>query len=504
MARKQSPLRPVLLFLGIVVVVSLSGCARMYFRDAGTPPVAPQYVLDEWPYREYWQGVVFNGSKIGFSHLSLASLDRDTGLYEIRSEAVILFRFLGLEKRLNIKAVDYVNADLTLSRFDYDYLLDGHDLKLTGAVRSKELSVALTTGGQTQTVSYALAEKLYPTSAMTLFPVFRGLAVGRHYRYLVYDGQTQTLAHVTQEIQAYEASDLFAGNAYRVNTSLHGHRSDTWIDTQGRPMLEMALGGVLISGYEEEHTAKRFLASASLNKRDLMLDYSLVRISTPIQNPRQLTSMRIALDGLNQSVPREAWQQCEPRSDIVVCDVRTPVLPPPGGLADETQFERYLRPSVTVPTYDSRIQNQARLIIGDARRRADQIQRILAWLDANIEKEPVDVFSALDVLQDKKAECQGHAYLFTAFARSLGIPTRVVNGLVYSSEAQGFLYHSWAESRLGGAWYPIDPTFGQLGADATHLKLIEGEKPGDLLPLVDVVGKLKARIIEANPDHAQP
>jgi hypothetical protein len=41
----------------------------------------------------------------------------------------------------------------------------------------------------------------------------------------------------------------------------------------------------------------------------------------------------------------------------------------------------------------------------------------------------------------------------------------------------------------------IDPTFAQIGADATHVKLLEGETPAELLPLVDIVGKVTARVI---------
>jgi transglutaminase-like putative cysteine protease len=48
-----------------------------------------------------------------------------------------------------------------------------------------------------------------------------------------------------------------------------------------------------------------------------------------------------------------------------------------------------------------------------------------------------------------------------ALARSLGIPTRVVNGIVYSDDYAGFYYHTWAESLLDSGWIAIDPTFGR-------------------------------------------
>jgi hypothetical protein len=71
----------------------------------------------------------------------------------------------------------------------------------------------------------------------------------------------------------------------------------------------------------------------------------------------------------------------------------------------------------------------------------------------------------------------------------------VVNGIVYSEDFSGFLYHSWAESFVGGRWLAVDPMFATVPADATHVKLVEGERPGDLAPLVDWVGRLKLQVI---------
>ena len=48
-----------------------------------------------------------------------------------------------------------------------------------------------------------------------------------------------------------------------------------------------------------------------------------------------------------------------------------------------------------------------------------------------------------------------------------------------------------------GAWHAIDATLNQLSADATHIKLIEGESLADLAPLVGMVGK--ARVESVRP-----
>jgi len=110
-----------------------------------------------------------------------------------------------------------------------------------------------------------------------------------------------------------------------------------------------------------------------------------------------------------------------------------------------------------------------------------------------IKDEPVDSFSALEVLHNRKGECQAHTLLYTAMARALGIPTRLAGGIVYM-EGMGFLYHAWAESFVDD-WLPVDATFNQVPVDATHIKLVEGPDWISLLPMGSVIGHIRIRNI---------
>ncbi len=484
----------------LLPAVWLSGCASWYFQEAGAPPSpAPKYELAQWPYQEYWTGIVFNGAKIGFSHLSLTPADAQ---YEIRSDASFVLHFLGLEKKFRFKSTDRVDSNLALQRFEYDYHIDGNDLKLAGEVEGNTLRVHIITAKNTTGQTLPLTEPVYSTSILPLYPLLHGLETGREYRYTVYDGETQVLAEVIQTVLAYETSKLFSGPAYKIETRMHGHKTTTWVSADGLPQLEMALNGVLISALETEKQAKRYLALASLNKQDVLLDFSMVRPDRPIPGARKLDYLKIEIEGIEQRLapPTDGGQRCEWANNVATCEIRR-VLPPPTitGTYDTAQRQHYLRPTVTSPIFDPRIRMQAQQIAGSAKEPIEIINQLVAWIQANIQKSPVDVFSALDVLETRKAECQGHAYLYTSFARALGIPTRVVNGLAYSEELKGFLYHSWNESLIGGTWLTVDPTFGQVGVDATHIKLIEGESSAELMPLVDVVGRIRARILATQP-----
>ena len=84
--------------------------------------------------------------------------------------------------------------------------------------------------------------------------------------------------------------------------------------------------------------------------------------------------------------------------------------------------------------------------------------------------------------------------MFVALARAAGIPARVVNGLVYSSEFKGFAYHAWPEVYVN-EWRALDPTLGQTTADATHIKLVKGDETGPL-KLLEFMGRLHVQVLE--------
>lgn len=496
------------------LALALGGCAGLvnrlvdaqigaYFHDAGPPPPAPlQYELARLPFSEYWTGIVFNGEKVGFTRFSIRPAEGDPPRYEIQSEAAFLLRFLGFEKKINLRSRDLVNADLTLVEFSYHYSIDGSTLLVSGRREGDELATEIVSGGLPNRQRLTTPHRLYPSSAIMLYPVLHGIALGRDYAFHVYSGQFQAVAEARQRVLAYEKSDFMSRPAFRIETSLHGQRVITWVDEQGRPAFEIGGRGVMISALEDETRARRYLVLASLNKKEGLIEYSLIRPDPPISRARSVSALRIALSGAPRLPPSDAAQRCERTGSEIVCEMRAFGT----GVPEETPSarEKYLQPSITVQSNDPSIRRLVAEIVAGAQEPLERIARILRWLDANVEKAPIDVFSALDVLERRKAECQGHAYLYAALARAAGIPTRIVNGLAHSEQLEGFLYHSWAESLVGGHWLAVDPTFGQLRADATHIKLVEGELLGDLVPLLDWVGKARIRVLAVEHQEFAP
>ena len=78
-----------------------------------------------------------------------------------------------------------------------------------------------------------------------------------------------------------------------------------------------------------------------------------------------------------------------------------------------------------------------------------------------------------------------------ALARSAGIPCRIEAGLVYLKGR--FYYHAWNIMYLG-QWITVDPVFGQLPADVSHLRFATGS-PEQQLDIMGIIGKIKLTVL---------
>jgi hypothetical protein len=305
----------------------------------------------------------------------------------------------------------------------------------------------------------------------------------------MFDPETQQLANVSQRVTGPETDSRFQGRAFRVETRGTGSSTFTWIRPEGLPVLEISEDMPLVGTLSDENAARRFLDDATVSRKETLLDYSRLRVATP--PPRDAPRLRIRLDGVPAGVPipTDARQRCVRKASTVTCDILH--LEPDQALSKTPPTAHDLEASPAVNSTNADIVRLARDITKYAPTPDHQAEVFVNWIRRNVAAEAVDAFSALDVLKTRRAECQGHTYLYAALARAVGIPTRVVNGIVYSDADNGFLFHTWAESRLEDGWVGIDPTFGQIGVDATHLKLVEGENIADLAPLAALMGHLR-------------
>lgn len=112
--------------------------------------------------------------------------------------------------------------------------------------------------------------------------------------------------------------------------------------------------------------------------------------------------------------------------------------------------------------------------------------------------------SALEAFRHRSGDCTEFAVLLTAAARSRGIPTRIVIGLVYADRFSGkkdvFSPHAWVQAWDGKRWTSYDAALD--GFDSTHIGIAIGD--GDPRQFDDTFSQLPLwRIEKAGAVRAQ-
>jgi transglutaminase-like putative cysteine protease len=124
-----------------------------------------------------------------------------------------------------------------------------------------------------------------------------------------------------------------------------------------------------------------------------------------------------------------------------------------------------------------------RALAAPVRYRGVSAARKMEALVQVVEREIAEIdfaghFSAVEALRRRRGDCTESAVLLAALGRSVGIPTKVVSGLVYSRGAYHgasnvFLPHSWVIAYVDGRWRSYDAALGNF--DSTHIALTIGD-----------------------------
>jgi transglutaminase-like putative cysteine protease len=269
------------------------------------------------------------------------------------------------------------------------------------------------------------------------------------------------------------------------------------VDSSGNTLEESIRDGLVVTLAESPDQAARMLLADVVAKRDLVLDFSLVTVDRAIASPANLRRLVLELTGYPSDLPLPegpGQTATRPASDRVRFTIISPLRQLSLAPLSPADIGHYLSSTPRINAAHPDIVARQKVILAGSISLDDSVARLVRWVAEHLEDTVLDSQSALEALQLRKGNCQSHARLYVALARAAGIPSRIVSGLVYV-QGKGFLYHSWAESYAGG-WLAIDPTFAQVPADITHIRLVEGEEADDMTPLANIIGKIKGKIIE--------
>jgi transglutaminase-like putative cysteine protease len=136
----------------------------------------------------------------------------------------------------------------------------------------------------------------------------------------------------------------------------------------------------------------------------------------------------------------------------------------------EKSVAEFLKPNATLQSDHPKVIASARQAVGSETDPWKAAKRIERYVFEKIKNKGMGVAfgTAAEVAERWEGDCTEHAVVSAAMARVVGLPSRVVTGLVAAGEVFGA--HMWTEVWVG-RWVPIDATFGGEFVDATHIKL---------------------------------
>jgi transglutaminase-like putative cysteine protease len=404
-------------------------------------------------------------------------------------------RLFGERTQLDLRGSSWVSAADGLR--DFQFRVDsggGHAMRATGVVEDGRLKLEVETAGQTFPMSFPVSSDLlvrggFGTTALNL----PAMEVGDTVSVDAFD--PVTLSKGTAYLTCLDTEVITVGEesilTKIIETDLGGIKSKAWVTPEGEVLrVDSPLGFRL----RVVPRAEALAALESPRSAEPLLNALAVRPEN-LQPFRGARRMRFTVTGLPDGIA-PVLDELQREVSAGIYEIIMPSEPVPGAVAAAASFrEDFLEGDAFIQTGHPDIVEHAEDIAGAIEGTWPQARALAEWVFASIDKRAVLSFpSALDVLQSLEGDCNEHTVLYTALSRSLGIPTRVAVGLVWSDELNGFYYHAWPEVNAG-EWIPIDPTLGQPIADATHIKLIEGSVE-DWPRLAPFLGQIHIEVLE--------
>ena len=165
-----------------------------------------------------------------------------------------------------------------------------------------------------------------------------------------------------------------------------------------------------------------------------------------------------------------------------------------------------LRPFLQATPYiaadDPAFRALAKRVLGGETDCARAARKIADYVHRTVKPDPsiAALRTATDVRDDPRGVCRDYTAFFTAIARGAGLPTKECVGLGYANGS--FLGHAWPEVWVGrdpltdtDHWVALEPTWGVPFADATHIKLAEGEIT-DFFTVSGDMGNYRIRVVK--------
>ncbi len=456
-------------------------------KPAGTGTSAAAFALA--PFDDYF-GVYVNKQKVGWMRWTLETGKVNT----LRTQLLAKVSGMGKTSEIGIQEErNYDAATGALVSISFVQSASTGEVRVTGKRSDAgNMRLEVTAGGASRTQDVAVSERLQDALAATFLA--RDAQVGSTATASQLDTSIQKVVRNEHKVVAVERRILAGVETQAVKmTSTYpdlGVSETLWLDNNGK-VLESRMGGIFVLRLEPQAEAKR------LDYQQDLLVSNVVHAPQRLVAQQNIQKLMLRMDGFGDRLPpKSSRQQVAQQGNEVVIMLQKDGMPKriPLGQAPAAGDQAASEALLSTPFIQSdapELVAAAQKAIGGAKDVFSANTKLIQFVDRHMHKEYVPAYSnALEAFNSARGDCTEHSVLYVALARALKIPARVAVGVAYWAPGDGFGWHAWAEIWVGDRWIAVDPTWNQPIADATHIKLADGD-PAEQARIVMLLGQLK-------------
>jgi hypothetical protein len=397
---------------------------------------------------------------------------------------------------IRLKTEGHLAPDMTLSSFRFALSSGRFEFAASGSVQNDQLVMETESAGSRRTVRVPLATRPYLAAGIYEAVWTAGAEPGSRHIVPVFDPATMGQEPVTVEILGIEPITVMGKTveARKVDIDFRGAHQQAWLGEGGEILRQEGFLGITLEKTDRETALHGLPVEAS---QDMTKAVSIAS-NVVFDRPEDLARLTVNLTGIDPARLRLGGGRQQLEGRRLTIEKESVALLPDTLSADDVapMTDPYLRPTPLIQSDHPRIQALAEEIARGAKTPIEKVERLVGWIEANIEPRPViSLPDALATLENRTGDCNEHSVLMAALARAAGIPTGIEAGLVYLRGR--FFYHAWNRVYLG-RWITVDTLFGQIPADVTHIRLAEGS-PEQQLDLMSVIGRLQVQVVASAP-----
>jgi hypothetical protein len=481
-----------LVMIGILV-------KKQSFHDIGQYSEIIDNKVDDITGDRDWREIYLKEKKIGYSVNQTRKIESG---YAFQEETLFKLNLLGRPGIIRTITRSIVDQDFTLKSFKFSMSSGAVSFQVSGKVDGEWIIVKTGSGDEERTQKIKLTEP--PIMGTGVSRSFRGknLKIGQVYRFPLFDPSTMAQSVTLVKVVAKRPIEIkrIQYSAYQLEAEMWGRKMTFWLDEEGVVLKEEGLLGMSIIRSNAANAPRDIDSSGG----EAFYEIAAIEIKKKIKDPRRLRKLKLKVIGLDgnqlDNVLLNEGRQRFKNGVLYITKERTSsgysyLIPYPG---NSENLSSYLKPEFNIESDNKKIINKASEIAGEQKEASIVAKKMVSWVYKTIEKKPVvSVPTALGVLNTKIGDCNEHAVLLAALLRACGIPSRVCVGLVLMRGK--FYYHAWNECYLG-SWVTLDATLNQIPADASHIKLAQGDL-AEQAKIIALMGQLGLEVIDYEYDQ---